>query len=105
MGGYNVKYPQSLTGIILMYVPPLSWIENVTEINQTFPNIPVPKEYVSIYCDLQANNPILVYLWSEFPTQGLRFIVIWSGWKAQLISKAQCLKIFKVKSLSSYLYV
>ena len=57
---------------------PLCWIENVTEINQTFPNIPVPKEYVSIYCDLQANNPILVYLWSELPTQGLRFIVIWS---------------------------
>jgi len=80
MGGYSVKYPQSLTGIILMYVPPLCWIENVTEINQTFPNIPVPKEYVSIYCDLQANNPILVYLRSEFPTQGLRFIVIWSGW-------------------------
>jgi len=68
MGGYSVKYPQSLTGIILMYVPPLCWIENVTEINQTFSNIPVPKEYVSIYCDLQANNPILVYLRSEFPT-------------------------------------
>ena len=61
MGGYSVRYPQSLTGIILMYVPPLCWIENVTEINQTFPNNPVPKEYVSIYCDLQTNNPILVY--------------------------------------------
>ena len=56
MGGYIVKYPQSLTGIILMYDSPLCWIGNVTEINQTFPNIPVPKEYVSIYCDLQANN-------------------------------------------------
>ena len=79
MGGYIVKYPQSLTGIILMYDSPLCWIGNVTEINQTFPNIPVPKEYVSIYCDLQANNPLLECFWSEFPSEDLRFIVIWSS--------------------------
>ena len=84
IGGYSVKYPQSLTGIILMYVPPHRWIEDVTEINQTFPNIPVPKEYVSIYCDLQKNNPILVYLSSEFPTQGLRLFVIWPGFGGRM---------------------
>ena len=104
MGGYIVKYPQSLTGIILMYDSPLCWIGNVTEINQTFPNIPVPKEYVSIYCDLQANNPLLECFWSEFPSEDLRFIVIWSsvGWMRRRTSKkqaAQCLKIFKVKNL------
>jgi len=71
MGGYIVKYPQSLTGIILMYDSPLCWIGNVTEINQTFPNIPVPKEYVSIYCDLQANNPLLFYLNSHPKTLDL----------------------------------